>query len=236
MELDRSIEMYVERYADGLASPLHSHDEGQFLYAVGGYLTLRTAAGFFIVPNGYALLIEPGLPHVGASVGEVELRTVYLEPAAWPSVTFAPTRVIRVSPLLAAAVEAFAREARPYDGAGRAGHLAALIVDEIAQATEQPLALPLPVHPKLRELCDRLERQPQTDLTLDLWADRLGFSRRTLTRRFREETGMSFVQWRRRLRGIHALRRTAEGASLKEIAAEVGYRNPTSLRVALSAG
>ena len=54
----------------------------------------------------------------------------------------------------------------------------------------------------------------------------MGVSRRTLTRRFREEAGLSFGTWRRRVRLLEALTRQAEGIGMHEVAAAVGYRSP----------
>jgi AraC-like DNA-binding protein len=41
--------------------------------------------------------------------------------------------------------------------------------------------------------------------TIDQWADRIGMARRTLTRRFTAETGLSFAQWRQQARLLKAV-------------------------------
>jgi AraC-like DNA-binding protein len=53
-------------------------------------------------------------------------------------------------------------------------------------------------------------------------------SSRTASRRFVAETGYSFTHWRQRLRLLHAAGRLAEGVPVVAVAAESGYRNPSS--------
>lgn len=54
------------------------------------------------------------------------------------------------------------------------------------------------------------------------WA---GMSSRTLTRRFRAETGFSFNEWRQRIRLLRALELLAAGKPVTAIALDLGYDN-----------
>jgi AraC-like DNA-binding protein len=126
---------------------------------------------------------------------------------------------------------ALAAEPVLYDENGRGGHLAALVLDEVGRAPETPLILPLPRDPRLRRICDILVESPSTQLDLDAWAERAGASRRTLTRGFRAQTGLSFGEWRERARIARALAMMAEGGGAYEIATAVGYASPYALRV-----
>lgn len=161
------------------------------------------------------------------------MQSIYIEPDPGVSLPWEPVRVIATSPLLSATVSAFLEQPTLYDEDARGGHLAALILEEIALAREGPFALPMPSDRRLQRLCRDLTETPSIDLDIDQWADNLGMSRRTMTRKFRTETGMSFAEWRRRLRTAHVMRRQAEGAKLEEAAADVGYRSLSSLRKAL---
>ena len=150
------------------------------------------------------------------------------------AVSVLPTgcRVLEVSALLAATLEALSAEPLLYDEAGRGGHLAALILDEIARAPETALTLPLPRDPRLRRICDALLKDPALDIDLDGWAEHAGASRRTLTRGFRAETGMSFGDWRSRLRVLRAMTMASDGASPHQIVRAVGYQDQRALRTA----
>ena len=91
-------------------------------------------------------------------------------------------------------------------------------------------ALPLPRDARLRRLCRELIDDPGLGHDLDAWADRIGVGRRTLTRRFRQETGLSFAAWRRRVRLLEAMTRQARGGSASRIAAAVGYGSARAFR------
>ncbi len=213
----------------GSGTGLHAHIRAQLLYATAGLMSAAAEDGTWVVPEGHALWIPPGLPHAMVTHGPVALCTAYLDPAA---VDAFPTicRVIAVSALLASALTALAEEPVLYDEARRGGHLAALVLDEIGRAPETPLTLPLPRDARLRRVCLGLIEDPAAADDLDAWADRAGASRRTLTRRFRTETGLSFGDWRARARVIRALALSAEGRPPGMVAAAVGYRSAQALR------
>lgn len=211
----------------------HSHRRGQLLLIKDGFMTARIPSASFIIPSGYGLLIAPNVPHAVTAHGRVAMQSLYIEANDAPQVDWEPIRVIPMSALLSATISALLGEPTLYDVEGRGGHLVALILEEIARAEESPFALPMPTDKRLQKLCSDLADTPSIDLDIDHWADKLGMSRRTMTRRFRTETGMSFSEWRRRVRMAHVMRRRAEGARLDEAAVDVGYRSLSALRKAM---
>ena len=54
---------------------------------------------------------------------------------------------------------------------------------------------------------------------------------RTLARRFQSELGMSFVQWRNRVRLLRALVWLKEDCSIQDIALALGYGTPSAFIV-----
>ena len=192
-------------------------------------MVVSAETGSWVVPPGYALWIPARLVHDVAMHGQVAMRTAYVRTDAVPDA--AASRVIAVSPLLRAALVALAEE-EPllYDERGRGGHLAAIVLDEIARAPATPFALPVPADTRLARLARRLIEDAGSPLDLDSWADRIGVSRRTLTRLFRAETGMSFGTWRRRLRLLRAAARLADGEPIGRVVASLGYGSVTAFR------
>jgi AraC-like DNA-binding protein len=69
---------------------------------------------------------------------------------------------------------------------------------------------------------------PEADFGLDEWAERAGASRRTLARLFRTETGLSFGEWRARLRAVEGLARLSGGIQVGQAAASVGYASASA--------
>ncbi|MCJ2010011.1 helix-turn-helix transcriptional regulator [Methylobacterium sp. E-041] len=227
-DVPRSVAVMPKAFAAASRTDRHFHPRAQLLYATAGLMMASADDGTWVVPEGHALLIPPRLPHAVAMHGAVAMCSAYLDPRAFAVPD--RCRVIAVSPLLVAALAALAEEPVLYDEAGRGGHLAALVLDEIGRAPETPLALPLPRDARLRRVCLGLIEDPGSADDLDAWATRAGASRRTLTRGFRQETGLSFGDWRARARVIRALALAADGRPAGHVAAAVGYRSRHALR------
>lgn len=225
--LPRAIGVMSKTFASGAATGWHAHKRGQVLHATAGLMLARTHAGAWTVPSGHALLIPPGLSHDIAMHGTVIMLTAYISPTSWKQCAAPECRVVRVSRLLDSALEALTQEPPLYQQRGR--HLAAIILDEVKRAEVAELTLPLPETKTLKEVCSALVADPSLALDLDAWADTAALSRRSLTRKFRSETGFSFGQWRRRLRQLHTMQLTAQGAQPKDIASSVGYRSSQAL-------
>jgi AraC-like DNA-binding protein len=227
----RAVAVMPRSYEAGASTGWHSHPRAQLLYATAGLTLVRAEDGTWVLPARHALWIPPRLSHEVRMHGAVSMCSAYIAPEA---VGVLPTgcRVLEVSALLAAALETLSAEPMLYDEAGRGGHLAALILDEIARAPETALTLPLPRDPRLRRICDALLKDPALDIDLDGWAERVGASRRTLTRGFRAETGLSFGDWRSRLRVLRALTMASDGVPMQQIARAVGYLDQRPLRIA----
>jgi AraC-like DNA-binding protein len=228
-DVARPLAVMRREYKTSMNFGWHSHRRGQLLYGNSGYMTAMTEEGAFMLPSGYAVLLAPDLPHAVETFGETEMHSVYIEEGILRG-CWEQTRILKVSPLLDASIQALVKEPLLYDENGRGQHLSALILDEIRDADLQPLTVPLPAERQLRKLCRNLLGNPGLDLTIDNWADEVGMSRRTMTRKFRQETGMSFIEWRQRLRVSHVMRRRAEGTPLAVASVEAGYQSVSTLR------
>jgi hypothetical protein len=172
-DVPRPVAVMAKDFPSGATTGRHGHLRAQLLYATAGLMVATTADGTWAVPAGHALLIPPGVMHDVAMHGPVTMRTAYPEAlASAPSAC----RVLRVSALLDAVLVALADEPILYDLAGRAGHLAALVLDEIGRAPDTPFALPLPQDPRLRRLCRALIDDPGLDGGIDAWQRRWGLA------------------------------------------------------------
>ncbi|GAA5628188.1 HTH-type transcriptional regulator NimR [Brucella sp. NBRC 12953] len=228
-DIQRPLAVMHREYSVSTNFGWHSHRRGQLLLGNSGYMTAMTEEGAFMLPSGYAILIAPDLPHAVQTFGETRMHSVYLEESTLRGL-WGPTRVLKVSALLDASIQALANEPVLYDENGRGHHLCALILDEIRNAGPQPYTVPLPSEKQLRKLCRDLLDNPGDNRTIDDWTDKVGMSRRTMTRKFRYETGMSFIEWRQRLRASHVMRRIAEGVPLAVAGREAGYESLSTLR------
>jgi AraC-like DNA-binding protein len=107
-----------------------------------------------------------------------------------------------------------------------------LIAEEVAWLTAQPdtltLQTPVPTNPRLVRLCREILRELDRGWTIDDAAEVAGMGRRTFTRAFKREVGISFNTWRSRARLNAAVCRLKAGASITSVALEAGYSNPSA--------
>ncbi|MFT4266580.1 MAG: helix-turn-helix transcriptional regulator [Xenophilus sp.] len=211
-----------------LIVPRHSHPKAQLAYAVKGTFTLHTPTGAWLVPPNRAVWVPGGIEHEMHARGQpVSNRSLYIQPEASPHLP-AACCVIEVSPLLRQLIIEAAGIPLLYDEAGRDGRVMRLILDEICAAPHVPLHVPMPRDPRLLRICRALLANPGEEGDLDDWARFGALGRRTLTRLFREETGITFALWRQQLRLMEALRQLSQGRPVTAVAYELGYESPSA--------
>jgi AraC-like DNA-binding protein len=230
MELEdvpRPVVAVGNEYPDGHRHPAHKHARSQLLFAERGTMLVETSDGAWIVPPYQAIWIPCGTTHSISMLGQVGTRSVYLDLTTAAGMA-TQCQVRRVSPLLRQLlIEAVDIPPR-YDPADRNGKIMSLLVDEIQAAPVITLNLPFPGSPKLAARCRRFVAQPTAQDTIDLWHQELGLSRRTFTRIFKRETGLTFNAWQRRACLMSALPRLLTGESVTAIAFDLGYSSPAA--------
>jgi AraC-like DNA-binding protein len=137
-------------------------------------------------------------------------------------------RVIEVSPLLRHLLAAATALPIEYELQGRDQLIIELLLTELERAPVIPIAVPFPLTRELARLCHTFLENPTPHATIENWADELRLSRRTFTRLFRRETGMSFAEWRQQACLLIALPRLANGESVTSLALDLGYDSPAA--------
>lgn len=200
----------------------HQHPWGQLSHACAGLLRVRTDHGLYLVPPRHAVWIAARVPHQVSCEPDTRIRSLYIEPSAlpWPA---GQCRVIAVEALLGELIQAFAGLPVDYDTAGADGRLVQVLLDRLADAPQAPLLLPLPHDRQLRQICNRLQAAADDPRGLRDWAQRLGVSEKTLSRRFVRETGLTFRLWRQRVRLLSALPALERGERVTDVALACGY-------------
>lgn len=223
----RPVAAMAKSWKSGEDIPLHMHRRGQLLHAVVGTMRVETLDAAFIVPPTRALWLPPRLAHSVAMRGRIEMRTLYIDAASCAGLPQKPA-LVEIGGLLRELILAALEEPVAYSERGRGGQIAKLILTELSRMRERTPAMPMPRDARTLKIARALLDDPAIDLGLDGWADRAGASRRTLARLFRAETGMSFAEWRARLRAADGLARLAAGGSVGRAANAVGYSSPSA--------
>lgn len=208
--------------------PLHHHpDRHQLVYAETGVLVVRAGMGRWVVPSTRAIWMPAGTGHQVHCIGQVQMRSLYVTPAAMRQPPAGPSAV-SVTQLLAALIRAAASVQQPYVEDSRDGRVMRLILDEMQTLPVLPLHLPEPKDARLRMIGRQLERHPDDASTLHDWAQRLQVDVKTIQRLCTRELGMTFGQWRQQARLLRALERLAVGEKVIDVALALGYESPSA--------
>ncbi|MGX1309149.1 AraC-like DNA-binding protein [Amorphus suaedae] len=226
-EVPRPVVALGVDYPDGNVIAAHYHNRDQLLYGSTGAVMVATPEGAWMMPPQRGMWIPAGTVHEVQMLGDVRMRSLYLEPGA---VAGMPDRcqVVGISALMRGLLADAVTIPDIYDVDGRDGALMALILHEIRLLPPLPLSLPLPLDGALARRCRAFLADPTPHDTIDDWSDALGVSRRTFTRQFRRETGLSFVVWRQQACLMAALPRLAAGQPVTTVALDLGYDNPAA--------
>ena len=221
----------VVRSSDAPSSdyvPMHSHAWGQLLFLTEG-LVKATAegAGTWVVPPQRAVWLPAHIEHEINVIHAVKMRNVYIAPQAAQHLPLS-CQVINVSSLLRELIIALAGVPPLYDEQGADGRLVDVFLDQLHLSEEIPLHLPQPRSQILLKITAALSAQPEQHFSMQHWQQTLGISSRTLARRFSEEPGMTYRQWRQQAIRLNALQRIAQGEAVANIALDLGYQSQSA--------
>jgi AraC-like DNA-binding protein len=221
-----AVRSLATNYSTGYRIESHRHGWHQFLYAVSGAMTVSTDHSSWMIPTGRAVFIPAGCAHAIRMWGTVEMRTLYLSPAL-TGLEYTECRVVEVAPLLRElilrAVEQMALDSSEAHDARVIGLLEDEVNSAMEEAEDSPLSLPMPGDERALALAFYVLERPLACDSIDGLTKQHGVARRTLERRFRDETGMSFGMWRQKARLLNSIRMLAEGRSVTETALDCGY-------------
>jgi AraC-like DNA-binding protein len=220
-----------DEYPAGFVDPAHSHHRAQLLYARTGVMSVVTADSTFAVPPQRALWMAAGVSHEVSCRSDLSLRTLYVDPEAVES-RGTPCRLIEVSDFL----QSLIIEIVNFDirsGMGKRENLIIqLLLNEIWSMPRAPYQVRMPRDERLWRACQVVADDPASALRLDDLAAIACISRRTFTRLFKQETGMSFAAWRQQMRLMEALSLMGSGRSITMTAYDVGYNSPSAFTAA----
>nr|WP_180165825.1 helix-turn-helix transcriptional regulator [Stenotrophomonas sp. SbOxS2]NYT98562.1 helix-turn-helix transcriptional regulator [Stenotrophomonas sp. SbOxS2] len=232
-DLPRDVVVTSNDYAAESTFPRHAHRRGQFAFAARGTISVATPQGRWLVPPRRACWVPAGLAHEMTMQGPVTMLNAFLSAEAADAVALPEhCRVYAVSALLQLLLEAAVDLPPLYDEDGRAGKLMQLLVAEIASMPTLSLHAPLPADARIARVCRVLFDTPSLAVRLDDVAAEAGMSRRTFTRLFRTDTGVSFAEWRQQVCLLAAIERLGQGQPVTHVALDLGYASPSAFSAA----
>lgn len=223
-DADGDILVRISDNPAGYTIPLHSHRQIQLLCAFSGVIQINTERGCWMIPPGHALLIPAQLEHSVEMLSDVSIKSVYLL-TGHDDLAERMLQVLGVTDLALALITEAIRLRDTPPGNRKLALVLELLTAEIAALPIRPLGLPFPADRRLAALCHAYMAAPSVNERLDDWAAKLAMSRRTFTRLFQRETGLSFIAWRQQASLFACLPRLAEGVPVTQVAMLAGYDN-----------
>jgi AraC-like DNA-binding protein len=207
----------------------HDHADSQLVYPSSGVLAVSTSAGSWVVPPQRAVWLPAEVAHSHQAHGPTRMHSLLFGAGENPMGAAQPT-VISVSPLLREVLITLTEGVAPAGALGDSErrHLEAVAFDQLRRCPAEPLHLPEPDDDRLRAISVLLHEDPGDSRTLAELGREVGAAERTLSRLFRQQTGMSFPQWRTQLRLHRALILITSGDPVTAVAVAVGFANPSA--------
>ncbi|OIQ70575.1 HTH-type transcriptional repressor of iron protein A [mine drainage metagenome] len=200
----------------------HVRARGSLFLLTEGLVVVETATGRFLAPPRGISWMPPGLPHAVQSYGPTAGYGAFLAAEFCGDLPAEPTS-FQTSPLAVLVLQKAVdwQQDAPLDPAQM--RLLLVLIDEIRQTPTQPLQLPWPTDARLLAIARALLADVSSPRRLEQWASWADISPRSLSRKFVQETGMTFAQWRQWARLTQALEWLATGRAVKDVALSLGY-------------
>ena len=223
MAAEAPVKLWINACEAPRVTGYHAHEDGQLFALREGLQVIETPSGRWVQPPGWIGWIAPRCAHAAQSFGATAGWSLHVEPAMAVALPAGP-HVFAVTPLVQELVDRLTSlDASAAAFEARRARLVGVLIDELAASARPSLHLPMPQDKRLAAMATALANDPAMPDTIDQWADRIGMARRTLTRRFAAETGLSFAQWRQQSRLLKAVELLSLGGPVTTVALTVGY-------------
>lgn len=218
----------IATFKRGATVNSHCHEHAQLVYAADGTMSVETDNARWLVPPNRAVWLPPMVNHSFRMATDIQTYTLYVTPGLSQIADLTACSVIQVSSVLKALVERVCDFTAPYTPDSPEGRLVDVLLDEIRIAPATGLYVAFPRDVRLFPMVQAISTDPGDCRTLEAWAELLGASERTIARHFRDETGMSFIQWRQQVRLFKALQLLAEDVPVNSVAQRCGYESASA--------
>ncbi len=216
-----AIALHVSSSGEYAGQSPHTHRKGQLILSLRGAVSCEVEDALWLVPPGHAVWVPGEIPHSCRITKNADTCFLFIEPGAAVMPEICCT--LAITPLVRELVLYLAEQGQVYSPDSKTARLAAVLLEHIPDVPVKALHLPVSDHPKIRKMAEALFNEPDDRRTLKQWAAHLAISERSLARRIKEATGMSFGRWRQQLHLMIALSHLAEGQSVQRVAGMLGY-------------
>ncbi|MGR6808251.1 AraC family transcriptional regulator (plasmid) [Sphaerotilus natans] len=206
----------------------HRHAWGEFVYSFSGVMEVQmVGAQTFLAPPQFGIWLPPEVEHIGLNRQAAVHSSLYVDAALCTALPPVPC-ALAVDAVARAVLEHLRAHPPALPAPPEAQRLMQVLVDRLAQARPLGSYLPRSGDPALAAVLAALEADPGDERPLAAWAAQVHSTERTLARRCQRDLGMSFAEWRQRLRIVRALPRLEAGEKVASVALDLGYASASA--------
>ncbi|QLI80624.1 helix-turn-helix transcriptional regulator [Chitinibacter fontanus] len=205
----------------------HRHPWGQLNRINLGLIEITSPGQVLVAPADYIVWVPAEQAHAAYIRQALAYTSAYVSPD-WAARLPQHMCLISQTPLIRALFDDFYTRKVSSTAAEHEQLQAELLLQRLLQADQSLHYLPETEHRYLAPILAALRKQPGDTTTLAQWAKQVHTTERTLARHFQRELGLSFLQWRNRLRLLSAQALLKQGIQIQDIAWQLGYSNTSA--------
>ncbi|OAT75919.1 AraC family transcriptional regulator [Mangrovibacter phragmitis] len=210
----------------------HQHGFVEFLYARKGGMRVEVDGRTLFVPVFHGIWIPQNTPHQVQASGDTQLESLYISPGKI-ALNHASCHVVVVSHFVREFIHhATTHVPAHYEETGPNGMLVTVLLHLLEKLPDAGFSLAWPASPAIMQVCRAIQAEPGHAHTIDEWAAHCGMSVRTFSRRFKKETGITFSEWKQKMRLLDAVILLKNNHSVTQVALDLGYSSIASFTYA----
>lgn len=205
----------------------HAHPWSQIICVKSGVLAMLVAGQRYLAPREFAIWVPAGVEHSSYNRKTTRFCAIDIASELDTDLPAEPCLLTPTAIFNAIADDCFSRNmTEPHTEADL--RMCRVLLDQISLAPRQNTYLPTSDNKLLAPVLNALEKNPADNTSLAQWAKQVYTTERTLSRRCQQELGMSFAQWRQRLRFLHSISLLEQGKTVHEVALDLGYSSSSA--------
>lgn len=221
------ISFRTEDYRAGMVFPSRRQPWAELNFALTGFAEFSIDGQRYLSPPHYAIWIPPGMEHSGWIPYDLRYVSVYIRKDWCRDLPTEPC-TIGISAIIRAVLADFADRGLQCPESASDMRMAKVLLDQLRVAPRRESYLPTSDDPVLAPVLNALRDDPGDRRSLAEWARGLDVAERTLSRRFLTGLGVSFNDWRRRIKLVTAMALLEQGLPVHVVARRLGYGNASA--------
>ncbi|MBK2085786.1 AraC family transcriptional regulator [Francisella adeliensis] len=210
-------------------STFHKHFKGQLIMPIKGVVKTTIDNSIWVASPGNAIWIPSQIYHDNLTAPNSEVYMLFINPSLCK--VFQNACTLSISPLIRELIMFLSKQ--PLDELFNKTNDQAvdLLIDQLSKMKVEFYNFPLPNDKTLRSIAEKWLDNPTDRRPISYWANENAMSEKTLSRKVKQEIGLTFDQWKKQLYIVLAMQKLNDGTSIQLISEDLGYESVSAFIV-----